>query len=80
MAPGSETMSKDLGKIVFTFSPDIGELINPRESSVPAGTDAWAFRKGWASVTPLRASFAEPSEPFGDGAVDPEEKIWKIKL
>lgn len=80
MAAGNETTSKDLGKIVFTFSPDIGELINPRESSVPAGTDAWAFRNGWASVTPLRASFAEPSEPFRDETVDPEEKIWKIKL
>ncbi|TFY69784.1 hypothetical protein EVJ58_g226 [Rhodofomes roseus] len=46
-------------------------------STLPVGSDGWAIRKGWASVTPIRASFAEPtSEPV----TDIEEKIWKMKL
>lgn len=79
-APNQDATPQSVGKIVFTFSPDIGELINPSESSVPVGTDAWAFRNGWASVTPLRASFAEPSDPFRDVITNPEEKVWKMKL
>jgi hypothetical protein len=68
-------------KLVFEFAPDITGLINPELSSLPVGTDGWANAKGWASVTPLRAVFAEPS--YGetlDFIGDAEDGVWKIKL
>ena len=49
-------------KLLFRFSPEFKDIIHPLE--VPAGTDAWALAKGWISITPLRASFAEsPFDP-----------------
>ncbi|TCD71507.1 hypothetical protein EIP91_008888 [Steccherinum ochraceum] len=69
-------------KLVFKFAPDIAPLINPTKASLPAGSDAWAISNGWASVTPLRASFAEPT-----GVAEPQEtvqqldkRLWKMKL
>ena len=47
-------------ELVFKFSPEMGALINPRMADVPPGSDGWAIAKGYVSVTPLRASFAEP--------------------
>ncbi|THH09195.1 hypothetical protein EW145_g2199 [Phellinidium pouzarii] len=46
-------------ELVFTFAPDMRGLIGPG-TAAPVGTDTWAIERGWASVTPLRASFAEP--------------------
>ncbi|KAI0778165.1 sure-like protein [Trametes elegans] len=71
---------KDVGNLVFKFGPDMTELINPAASSVPVGTDGWAIRKGWVSVTPLRATFAEPVEWDAQSEEDLESKIWKMKL
>ncbi|TBU65049.1 survival protein sure-like phosphatase/nucleotidase [Dichomitus squalens] len=74
-----QTTPKDVGGLVFKFAPDMTDLISP--SSVPVGTDGWAIRKGWVSVTPMRATFAEPI----DWNVESEEeiektKVWKMKL
>ena len=66
-------------ELTFKFAPDISELINPTLASVPAGSDGWAIAKGFVSVTPMRACFAEPSHD--DFASDGSEKfIWKMKL
>ena len=71
-------------ELVFKFSPEMGGLINPRMSDVPIGTDGWAIAKGWISVTPLRASFAEPPHEMGRTPMtleDVEQKaLWKFKL
>lgn len=81
---GENARQKDGGeeKLVFKFAPDIAPLINPAKSSLPLGTDAWAISNGWASVTPLCASFAEPT-----GLHEPEEttqqigkRLWKMKM
>ncbi|KAI0335293.1 sure-like protein [Cubamyces sp. BRFM 1775] len=70
----------DVGGLVFKFGPDMTDLINPAASSVPVGTDGWAIRKGWVSVTPLRATFAEPVEWGAESEAEMESKIWKMKL
>ncbi|THH34088.1 hypothetical protein EUX98_g73 [Antrodiella citrinella] len=69
-------------KLVFKFAPDMNPLINPARSTLPPGSDAWAIMNGCASVTPLRASFAEPT-----GVAEPREtteqvdkRLWKMKL
>jgi tubulin--tyrosine ligase len=61
----------------FKFSPDMRGLINPALSTLPVGSDGWAIQQGWVSVTPLRASYAEPSS---QEMRDIEDKIWKMKL
>ncbi|OJT12933.1 hypothetical protein TRAPUB_10498 [Trametes pubescens] len=72
--------SKDLGALVFKFGPDMTDLINPAAASVPVGTDGWAIRNGWVSVTPMRASFGEPVDWAADCEADMESRIWKMKL
>jgi tubulin--tyrosine ligase len=73
---GIEVPSEDVSPLVFRFAPDMRGLINPLSTSVPVGSDGWAMLKGYVSITPLRASFAEPLlPPEGDG-----ERAWKIKL
>lgn len=71
-------------QLVFKFSPAMEGLINPEMSDIPVGSDGWAIAKGWVSVTPLRASFAEPAhENMGDTPYTPEElekAVWKYKL
>lgn len=70
-------------ELVFKFSPEMGNLINPKVAELPAGSDGWAIAKGWVSVTPLRASFAEPPHEMGRTPLSPEEvekAIWKFKL
>ncbi|KAF7347813.1 Sure-like protein [Mycena venus] len=69
-----ETSSVDT--LAFKFSPAMEGLIHPDESSLPVGSDGWAIFKGYASVTPLRSSYAEPSQD----ATDIEDRIWKMKL
>ncbi|KAJ7630963.1 survival protein sure-like phosphatase/nucleotidase [Roridomyces roridus] len=61
------------GPLAFKFSPSMEGLIHPDESMVPVGSDGYAMFKGWASVTPLRAGFAEP-------ATNGEGGIFKMKL
>lgn len=50
--------SKELS---FHFSPRMDGLVNPSPESLPHGSDAWAIHNAKASVTPLRAAFAESS-------------------
>lgn len=47
-------------KLIFRFDPDFKDLVHPEPSTLPIGTDAWAIHHNLVSVTPLRASFAEP--------------------
>ena len=47
-------------RLIFTFNPDFSDLVHPKPSTLPIGTDAWAIHNELVSVTPLRASFAEP--------------------
>ena len=72
----TQTSPKHAGDLIFKFAPNIDGLINPLQCSLPIGSDGWAISEGYVSVTPLRASFAEPPEQaHGSG-----NKIWKIKL
>jgi tubulin--tyrosine ligase len=74
--PSIEALPQNVNDLVFKFAPDMRGLITPSPSSVPVGSDAWAISNGYVSVTPLRASFAEPPiRPEVDG-----ERTWKIKL
>ncbi|KAI0348031.1 sure-like protein [Trametopsis cervina] len=69
--------------LTFKFSPSMDGLIRPDMASLPVGSDGWAIAKGWISVTPLRASFAEPGQALDNAAAAPadiEESIWKFKL
>jgi len=66
--------------LTFKFAPDIHHLVNPVRDTLPQGSDGWAISHGFASVTPLRASFAEPPAgsivPVGAG----KEGFIKMKL
>lgn len=70
---------KDVGKLSFRWGPDMTGLINPSPSNLPIGTDGWAISQGWVSVTPIRASFAEPSGEWNVRSVaDMKEQMWKL--
>lgn len=72
----TQTSPKNASDLTFKFAPKMEGLINPPLSSLPVGSDGWAMSEGHASVTPLRASFAEPpGKTHGS-----EDKVWKIKL
>lgn len=76
-AKGAEADPENVNNLVFKFSPDFKDLVTPSMTSLPVGSDGWAMAKGMVSVTPLRASFAEPLvHPGGDG----EDRTWKMKL
>ncbi|TFK77077.1 sure-like protein [Pluteus cervinus] len=60
----------------FRFAPDIAGLISPNPATLPVGSDGWALSKGWASVTPLKASFGEPGHPFADDNL--KGRLWKL--
>nr|GAT44208.1 predicted protein [Mycena chlorophos] len=67
----------DTAPLTFKFSPVMHNLIEPDESHVPVGSDGYAMLKGWASITPLRATFAEPEHLH---SIPLEERMWKMKL
>ncbi|KAI6027566.1 sure-like protein [Pisolithus microcarpus] len=48
-----------MGVLSFEWSPDIEPLVSPDISTLPVGSDGWAFSMGYATVTPLMACFAE---------------------
>ncbi|KAF8761881.1 Sure-like protein [Rhizoctonia solani] len=60
-------------ELVFTFSPDMQNLVSPPLDKVPHGTDTWAVHNGKASVTPMRAAFC----PGGEGEDIAAGTIWK---
>lgn len=80
LAPPSPTYQEEEDKehLVFKFSPDMTGLINPSLSDIPVGSDGWAMHKGWVSVTPLRATFGEPSLDNHKDAIDVEDRVWKL--
>lgn len=59
--------------LLFSFSPD---WTTTPPSDIPIGSDVWAIRHGWVSVTPLRACFAQP--PTIDGETN--DGVREIKL
>ncbi|WVN88198.1 5'/3'-nucleotidase SurE [Cryptococcus depauperatus CBS 7841] len=63
--PGEKEEGKQLK---FHFAPNIQPLLCPAEELVPEGTDAWAFAKGWVSVTPMRAEYSCVDGERGLGA------------
>ncbi len=65
-------------RLTFKFGPDMKGILEPRDS--PFGSDGWAIAKGWASVTPLRASFAEAEVEGFVPAADLEGGVRKLKL
>ena len=73
-ARDTTSAANDRGTLSFRFAPSMQPLLNPTPASLPIGTDAWAIHKGWASVTPIRASFAEP--PY----LDVQDQLWEVKL
>jgi hypothetical protein len=87
-APGAETTSEQVrgdqgdstgAELVFKWAPDMTGVLNPDKPV--EGSDTWALAQGWACVTPLMASFAEPESYYGlpfDG--DEPHKVWKMKL
>ncbi|KAJ6604674.1 survival protein sure-like phosphatase/nucleotidase [Mycena vulgaris] len=78
--PSAEaTVANSKGTLAFKFAPAMDGLVHPDESSLPIGSDGWAIFKGWASVTPLRSSFAEPPSE-ATGTKDIEDRVWKMKL
>lgn len=78
-AADKQVTPRDVAKLSFRWGPDMSGIINPITS--PIGSDGWAIAQGWVSVTPIRASFAEPSavQP-AQSAADVEAKLWKVKL
>ena len=72
--------------LVFKFSPDMQDLVKPQVDALPAGTDTWAVHNDLATVTPLRASFAEPPAdismafPGEASTVEAGVRYWKMKL
>ena len=78
--PGVVGSTGAVGGLVFKFAPDLSGIISPELSSLPVGSDGWVLGKGWASVTPICASFAEPEEWTVETEEEFEEKVWKIKL
>ena len=60
--PPSETVAQGVNQIdqqmKFRFAPSMGPLFQPALDDLPEGTDAWAFAKGYVSVTPIRAEYA----------------------
>ncbi|CAE6432462.1 unnamed protein product [Rhizoctonia solani] len=60
-------------ELVFTFSPEMQNLVSPPLDKVPYGTDTWAVHHGKASVTPMRAAFC----PGGEGEEVAAGTTWK---
>jgi len=65
--------------LVFKWSPTMEGLIRPDHSLLVEGSDGWALHNGAVSVTPLRASFAEPIDGIHEFA-NVEDRIWKVRL
>lgn len=83
-----ETAAEEESRLVFIFKPDFQNLVSPSIDSLPVGTDAWALHHDCVSVTPLRASFAEPgpgsmgfgrdwSEHSAGGQWDNGGRVWE---
>ena len=54
-------------------------LLFPAAEDLPEGTDAWAFEKGYVSVTPIRAEYAGLG-PDGCGFGSEEGRGWEGRM
>jgi tubulin---tyrosine ligase len=57
----SEKVECGSPNLTFSWAPQMEGLVNPALEDIPKGTDGFAIYHGNVSVTPIRASFAEPS-------------------
>ncbi|KAK8864278.1 5'/3'-nucleotidase SurE [Kwoniella newhampshirensis] len=83
----SETPSSQVkeGKepLKFHFAPNMKPLLFPPIETLPVGSDAWAFAKGYVSVTPIRAEYAGLSDgAWGFGSEQDDTQVgpgtrWK---
>ena len=73
----ADATSSDSQDLLFKFGPHMENILTPPITSLPIGSDGWAIHHGWASVTPLRASFAEPPQ---EQEINAERRLWKMKL
>ncbi|WVQ82229.1 5'/3'-nucleotidase SurE [Cryptococcus sp. DSM 104549] len=62
LTPSSPSEPKVEPQLKFHFAPNMQPLLFPEMGSVPEGSDAWAFAKGYVSVTPMRAEYAGVGE------------------
>ncbi|OCF60428.1 5'/3'-nucleotidase SurE [Kwoniella mangroviensis CBS 10435] len=81
-APSSPTVKHHDGQLRFHFAPNMKPLLFPPVESLPVGSDAWAFAKGYIGVTPMRAQFAGPIEGgYGFGREENDGKkagsLWE---
>jgi tubulin--tyrosine ligase len=51
---------KKVGSLVFKWAPDMTDILNPAHDICPSECDARALDDGFVSITPLRASYAQP--------------------
>ena len=70
----------NIGSFAFKFSPDIQQLITPAISNIPAGSDGWAISQGAASITALRASFAEADVDLSSIVSTDVGQVWTMRL
>ncbi|KAL1719503.1 survival protein sure-like phosphatase/nucleotidase [Schizophyllum commune] len=69
------SVAPNASPLAFKWSPVMEGIVRPDLATVPEGSDAWAIHKGYASVTPLHAAFAEP---VGNGGMALEDRKWKL--
>lgn len=60
--------------LLFLWAPEMDGIISPPIETLPVGSDGWALERGWASVTPMRATFGEAH--YHD-TTNVEEIKWK---
>jgi hypothetical protein len=72
-SPEKEGSVNDV-QTTFKFAPTMNPLLYPSSDLLPEGCDAWAFAKGYTSVTPLKAVFSG-IEVGGFGNAEGED--WK---
>ena len=86
LPPDDPTTSMDTDSskpLKFHFAPNMGPLLFPASEDLPEGTDAWAFAKGFVSVTPMRAEYAGLGEGGCGFRSDEDEgymdgRMWNI--
>lgn len=54
--------SSDPGQLKFYFAPQLKPLLFTPVEELPEGTDAWAFAKGYVTVTPISAVYSGLAE------------------
>jgi tubulin--tyrosine ligase len=76
-ANDSVSINQETRPLLYKWSPDLDEVIQPTVNLPPVGSDAWTIDQGWASVTPFRAAFADSNCAGEDAA---EGSVRELKL